>query len=76
MIHEYYILCFEIEVVRDVRAIKRLFGSDSSKSTKFGPEVDNANIVYIFAGPQDRAAILTKSNMAASRLNVNYRYKM
>ena len=25
-----------------VRAIKGLFGSDSSKSTKFGPEVDNA----------------------------------
>ena len=56
MIHEYYILCYEIEVVRDVRAIKGLFGSDSSKSTKFGPEVDNANMVYIFAGPQDRAA--------------------
>jgi len=28
-------------LVRGVRAIKGLFGSDSSKSTKFGPEVDN-----------------------------------
>ena len=29
-------------IVRGVRAIKGLFGSDSSKSTKFGPEVDKA----------------------------------
>ena len=29
-------------LVRGVSAIKGLFGSDSSKSTKFGPEVDNA----------------------------------
>jgi len=36
-------------IVRGVRAIKELFGSDSYKSTKFGPEVDNA--VYICEFP-------------------------
>ena len=55
-----------------VRAMKRLFGSDSSKSTIFGPEVDNA-IEFTFL--PDVAAILANSNMATIRLDVNHRYK-
>ena len=35
---------------RRVRAIKGLFGSDSSKSTKFGPEVDNATGFTLLPG--------------------------
>ena len=33
-----------------VRAIKGLFGSDSSKSTKFGPEGDNATETTFLPG--------------------------
>ena len=49
-----------------------MFGSDSSKNTKFGPEVDNT-IWFTFS--PDGAAILAKYNMAAILLDVNHRYK-
>ena len=55
-----------------VRAIKRMIGSDSSKSTKLGPEVDNTIWFTFFP---DEAAILAKYNMAAILLDVNHRYK-
>ena len=57
-------------IVRVVMAIKGLFGSDSSKSTKFGPEVDKA-IGLTFLPGADEAAILAKF-----WLDVNHRYKM
>ena len=40
LVNRYLMQCNTI--VRVVRTIRRLFGSDSSKSTKFAPEVDNA----------------------------------
>ena len=51
-------------LVRDVMAIKGLFGSDSSKSTKFGSEMPHRRAL-------DGAAIFAKS----FRLDVNHRYK-
>jgi len=52
------------KLVRGVRAINGLFSSDSSKSTKFGPEVHNA--VGFTSLP---------AKTVVFRLDVNHRYK-
>jgi len=59
-----------VVVVSGVRAIKGLLGSDSYKSYTFGQEIDNATEFTFFPG-----ANLAKSNMAATQLDVNHRYK-
>jgi len=59
-------------LVRGVRAIKGLFSSDSSKSNKFGPEVDNAIWFTSFLTGAKTGA---KYKMAAIWLDVNQRYK-
>ena len=60
-------------IVEAVRATLRSFGSDSSKSTKFGPDIPYIIPFPFFEGAKKsdtRVAILGKSNMAASHFSL------
>ena len=54
------------------------FGSDSSKSTKFGPDVAHVILFGILIGAKtgaSRAAILAKFKMAAIRVRCQMQFK-
>ena len=59
-----------------VRAINGLFGSDSSKRTNFGPEVDNTiRFTFLRGTKTDSRRGRHLFNMAAIRFGVSPRYK-
>jgi hypothetical protein len=59
-------------LVRAVRVSNGLFGSDSSKRTKFGPDAVHTILFRFFMGAKvdtPGTVLLAKSNMAATGVN-------